>query len=205
MKTYYMTQLFADEAATETTAAETEQTAPAADQGGQAEQDAPAVNPRDVAKYSDNDLDKIVKDKVARERKKAAEAARLAEMNAQERAEAERDAYKAELDELKRTVNAAEMAKTARSMLSDNGVQVNDSLVSVLVTDDAETTKANVEQFASAFKAAVDDEVKKRLSGQVPKVGTGGAAASMTKDDILAVTDKAERQKLIAEHIDLFY
>ena len=204
----YKAQLFADDAAeqaAETTATESEQTDAQADQGEQ-------VDDRKVAKYSDDDVDRMFNEKFAKwsakaEKKaeaKAAEAARLAEMTAQERAEAERDALRAELDELKRANTAAEMAKTARQMLSEQGINAPDALVTTLVTDDADSTKQNVDAFAETFKNAVDEEVKKRLGGQTPKVGTGKNKA-LTREEILAVKDKAERQRLIAENIDEFY
>ena len=205
----YKAQLFADDAAeqaAETTATESEQTdAQQADQGEQ-------VDDRKVAKYSDDDVDRMFNEKFAKwsakaEKKaeaKAAEAARLAEMTAQERAEAERDALRAELDELKRANTAAEMAKTARQLLSEQGINAPDALVTTLVTDDADSTKQNVDAFAETFKNAVDEEVKKRLGGQTPKVGTGKNKA-LTREEILAVKDKAERQRLIAENIDEFY
>ena len=204
----YKAQLFADDAAeqaAETTATESEQTDAQADQGEQ-------VDDRKVAKYSDDDVDRMFNEKFAKwsakaEKKaeaKAAEAARLAEMTAQERAEAERDALRAELDELKRANTAAEMAKTARQMLSEQGINAPDALVTTLVTDDADSTKQNVDAFAETFKNAVDEEVKKRLGGRTPTVGTGKNKA-LTREEILAVKDKAERQRLIAENIDEFY
>ena len=52
-----------------------------------------------------------------KQEKKVSEAARLAEMNAQQKAEYERDEIKKELEELKRKDALAEMSKTARKML----------------------------------------------------------------------------------------
>lgn len=42
------------------------------------------------------------------------------------------------------------------------------------------------------------------LKGKPPKAGNGGDKPSMTKEQILAVKNPSERQKLIAENITLF-
>ena len=72
-----------------------------------------------------------------------------------------------------------------------------------LVSDDAEKTKESVEGFAKAFKEAVNAAVKEALRGNPPKAGTDGAKP-ITRDEIMAVKDRAERQKLIAENPQLF-
>jgi hypothetical protein len=72
-----------------------------------------------------------------------------------------------------------------------------------MVTTDAEETKAAVDAFAKAFKDAVESAVKDRLKGEPPRKGTGGAA-SMTKEQILAIKDPELRQKKMLENRHLF-
>lgn len=157
-------------------------------------------------KYSDADVDEIINKKFAKwqkeQEKKISEAEKLAGMNAQEKAEHERDTLQKELDELKRANSIAEMEKTARTMLHDDGVNVPDEVVSSLIADDADNTKAKVEAFSKAFKEAVQTAVKDALKGKAPATGKGGS--TLTKADILKIANRAERQKAIAEHIDLF-
>lgn len=157
-------------------------------------------------KYSDADVDEIINKKFAKwqkeQEKKISEAEKLAGMNAQEKAEHERDTLQKELDELKRANSIAEMEKTARTMLHDDGVNVPDEVVSSLIADDADNTKTKVEAFSKAFKEAVQTAVKDALKGKAPATGKGGS--TLTKADILKITNRAERQKAIAEHIDLF-
>ena len=86
-------------------------------------------------------------------------------------------------------------------MLSDANISVSDGLLNVLVTTDADSTKQAVDDFAAIFKAEVDKAVKAKLGGEPPKVG---GTKSLTKEDILAVENREERQKLIAEHLELF-
>lgn len=161
---------------------------------------------KDAKKYSDAEVDEIINKKFAKwqkeQEKKISEAEKLAGMNAQEKAEHERDTLQKELDELKRANSIAEMEKTARTMLHDDGVNVPDEVLSSLIADDADNTKAKVEAFSKAFKEAVQTAVKDALKGKAPATGKGGS--TLTKADILKIANRAERQKAIAEHIDLF-
>lgn len=161
---------------------------------------------KDTKKYTDADVDEIINKKFAKwqkeQEKKISEAEKLAGMNAQEKAEHERDTLQKELDELKRANSIAEMEKTARTMLHDDGVNVPDEVVSSLIAEDADSTKTKVEAFSKAFKEAVQTAVKDALKGKAPATGKGGS--TLTKADILKIANRAERQKAIAEHIDLF-
>lgn len=139
----------------------------------------------------------------AGQQKKTGEAARLAEMNAQERAEYERDQLQKQLDELNRKNVLAEMTKTARSMLAEKEISVEDSVLEMLVSDDAEKTKSTVNAFAKAFRGAVEAAVKDKLRGAPPKRGASGGSG-VTREQILAVKNRAERQRLISEHMELF-
>ena len=156
-------------------------------------------------KYTDEDVDKIVSKKIAKERERAKaeadEAARLAKMTEQERTAAELKKALDEVEALRAEKAQNEMRATARKMLSDANISVSDGLLNVLVTTDADSTKKAVDDFAAIFKAEVDKAVKAKLGGEPPKVG---GTKSLTKEDILAVENREERQKLIAEHLELF-
>lgn len=177
--------------------------------GDKSGQDKSGENDRTAKKYSEDDVDKIVQKKIAKERAKAKaeadEAAKLAKMDAQERAEHERDKYKAELDELKRANARAEMEKTARGILQTDGVNVPDAIVATLVGDDADATSENVKAFSNAFKDAVQAEVKAQLSHKKPnRSTTGGAGGTITRQDIEKEEDYLKRQKLMEEHPELY-
>lgn len=157
-------------------------------------------------KYTDADVDEIVSKRLAKwEKQQAAkveEAAKLAEMNAQQKAEYERDKVQKELDEYKRrdTVNA--MVAESRRQLSEQGITVSDDILARLVGDTAEETKASVDAFSTAFTAAVEDAVKKQLAGKAPAAGV--ATKTMTKEEILAIKDPIARQAAIRDNIGLF-
>lgn len=156
-------------------------------------------------KYTDEDVNRLLNKKFAEWQKKKeaeiSEAQKLAEMNEQEKAEHQRDQLQKELDELKQKDALAEMSKTARKMLSDSGVSISEELLSVLVTADAEETKKAVNSFADLFKTAVKNAVSETLKSPAPTTSTSG---SVTKEQIMAIKDRAARQKAINENIELF-
>ena len=160
------------------------------------------------AKYTDKDVDEILNRKFAKwqkEQQKAVdEAQKLAAMNATQKAEYERDRLKKELDELKRVSALAEMGKTARKMLAENGINIPDELLSVMVTEDAETTKAAMDGFSKMFRDAVESEVKVRLRGEPPRKGAGSGTA-MTKEQIMSIRDPELRQRKMIENKELFH
>ena len=123
-------------------------------------------------------------------------------MNAQQKAEYERDKVQKELDEYKRrdTVNA--MVAESRRQLSEQGIAVSDDILARLVGETAEETKASVDAFSTAFTAAVEDAVKKQLAGKAPAAGV--ATKTMTKEEILAIKDPIVRQAAIRDNIGLF-
>lgn len=129
------------------------------------------------------------------------EAKKLAEMTDQQRAETERDSYKQQLQALQKQVEAAQMQKTAREMLSEKGIHLPDSLVAAVVAEDAKTTKTQVEAFATLFTEAVENAVKERLKGEPPKTGTSGR---MTKEQIFAIPDEGKRLQAIRDNMNLF-
>lgn len=134
---------------------------------------------------------------------KVSEAEKLAQMTSEEKEKYRADKAEKELADLKRQIALGDMAKTARKMLSDEQITLPDEIIMNLVSDDAEKTKEAVEGFSKAFKEAVNAAVKEALRGNPPKAGSGGAKP-ITKDEIMAVKDRAERQKLIAENPQLF-
>lgn len=133
---------------------------------------------------------------------KLTEAEKLAKMTKEEKAEYKNRKLEKELEDLKRQNAVTEMAKTARKMLADEEINIPDELLGHLVSESAEDTKAAVEAFSRMYKTAVQAAVKDALKGNPPKGGTGGK--TMTKEQIMAISNPVERQRLIAENIALF-
>lgn len=180
--------------------------------GSASEQPKPTEKPKEtddeskpVVKYTDEDVDKMFDRKFAelmkKHQKEMDEARRLAEMNAQEKAEYENNKLKEQVQELMKKEARSEMSKAARAMLSEKGINSNDDLLSTLISDDADKTKKSVENFITLFQEAVNKAVKDALKGEPPKTGT---TSGLTKEQIMKVANRAERQRLIRENINLF-
>lgn len=158
------------------------------------------------AKYTDDDLDRILNRKFAEWQKKkdkeVDEARRLASMSEEEKTKQKQADMERQLNELLSEKNRSEMMATARSILSERNIHADDALISLIVSEDAESTKKSIDAFANMFQKAVNKAVKDALKGEPPKTGTG--KGGHTKEDILKVANRAERQRLIAANMDLF-
>lgn len=132
---------------------------------------------------------------------KLSETEKLAKMSKEEKALYKAQQLEKELADLKRKNALSEMTSTARKMLAEDSIVVADELLNNIVYEDAEKTKESVEAFKRMYKAAVQDGIKKQLTGRAPSKGSSN---SITKEQILEVKDPAERQRLIAENMSLF-
>ena len=162
----------------------------------------PAPDP----KYSPGEVERIVSQRLTewekKQQQKADEATKLSEMNDQQKAEYERDQLQKRLDELEKKNAIAQMMTTARKMVMDEGIHIPDELLGRLVSTDAKETKSAVDGFVKLFKEAVQAAVKDALRGEPPKAS--GTASTITKEQIMAVADRRERQRLISENQHLF-
>lgn len=198
MKERFDLQLFAEEAAADTESVATaentiEDKSAATEQGKESAASTTSKETESEKKYSDKDLDDILNKKFAKwkeqEQKKVDEAKKLATMSATEKAEYERDQLKKERDELKKerdTLKAEatliEMRKTTQKMLAEKGVKnVSDELLKMIVTTDAEKTKAAVDSFAILYQQDIEKAVNERLKGETPTVGAGRAAVHVSE------------------------
>ncbi len=159
----------------------------------------------DDKKYSDEDLDRIINEKFAKWRKKTeeeiSEAEKLADMDAQQKVEYERDKLQKELDQLRKANVLNEMKSTARGMLKERNISIEDELLGTLVTEDAEETKEKVENFANMFEEAVEKAVIEKIKNPNEKRGT---TSSITKEEIMSIKDRDLRQQKIKENMHLF-
>lgn len=175
-KILFNLQLFAEEAAAETGTDPENTSEQTTEQATE-----PEGSKAEEKKYTDADFDKKLNQKFAEWQKKKeqeiAEAEKLAKMNAEEKAnhnaqkEKERaDKAEARIAELERKDALAEMSKTARKMLADEGINISDELLSVLVTPEAEATQTSIKSFVKLFKAEVEKGIKAQATGTTPKI-----------------------------------
>lgn len=139
--------------------------------------------------FSQEEVSQMIKDRLAREKRKSderikdaiQEAEKLAKMNKEQKNQYELEKLLKENEELKAEKALSQMKNETRTMLNEFGVQnFDDQIVNILVNSDAETTKKNVEAFTNLVNQMVKSNVEKALRQDSP-VST--QLNRMTKDE----------------------
>ena len=160
-----------------------------------------------IKTYTQEELEEIVKARVAREKKAAEkaveEAAKLAKMNEEEKREFEYEKLQEELAELKRKDAYYGLSREATKMLAEHDIQADDEVLQLVVKDDAEGTQVAVNAFVELVSAKVEQGVQKALSGRTPKANVN-ANQAVTKESIMGIKDATERIKAIQANPQLF-
>lgn len=162
--------------------------------------------------FTQDELDHIVQERVKRAVAKAqkdaedkikqaqSEGERLAKLTKDERAKEEEAKRLADLEAREKAIAVKELRIETQSLLSDEGLPIE--FLDVVMADTAETVKDNIASVRKVFDEAVEKRVNERLTQDKPR--RGATAGAMTKAEIMAVKDVNERQKLIAENLELF-
>lgn len=138
------------------------------------------AQPKSEPKYTDEDVNRIVdkkfaewskkyEEKLAGEKEKITEAQKLEQMNEQEKAKYEHQKLEKENQELRAKLDFNEQKKIARESLSDAGINVSDALLNMIVSSDAEKTKASVTDFTKLFNEAINKGIQESLKRNPPK------------------------------------
>ena len=197
-------QLFGEEGATEQDPAGVGDSAACETSSKSEETNKPAPAGKEP-KYTDDDVDRIINRKFAewekKQEKKTSEAERLGKMTAEEKAAERMKALEEKIAGYERDAARSEMMKQARTIIDGENIHVSDELLSNIIAEDAESTKASVESFVKLFRDHVDTAVKNAVKRETPKTGS---TSGITKEQILAIKDRSERQRLINENMSLF-
>lgn len=156
-------------------------------------------------KYTQAEVNKMIAERLKREKAKSKqhedEAAKLARMSESEKQKKALKDLQDRLDAFEAKEARGKMAREARRMLQDENIMVDDIIIDALVKDDAENTDAAVKAFIKSYKTALKQEAKQTFRKPAPKAGGAG---TLTRADILKIADRAERQKMIKAHPELF-
>ena len=162
--------------------------------------------------FTQDELDHIVQERVKRAVAKAqkdaedkikqaqSEGERLAKLTKDERAKEEEAKRLADLEAREKAIAVKELRIETQSLLSDEGLPIE--FLDVVMADTAESVKDNIASIRKVFDEAVEKRVNERLTQDKPR--RGATAGAMSKAEIMAVQDASERQKLIAENLELF-
>lgn len=157
---------------------------------------------KDGKTYTSDEVDEIVKKRIAREKSAwektlqdekdaLTEAQKLEKMNAQEKAEYKAQKLQEEIDALKREKNLNEQMAVARKKLSDEGIKVDDEMLAMFVSPEAEKTKAAIDKFVPLWRNAVNEAVQDALKRNPPKADKG---QGQVKSDGSKAADKYNQQ-----------
>lgn len=127
-----------------------------------------------------SETDKRVTAALKTQQKKYEKQLSLSKLDGDERAKAEKDNRIAELEEQLAQFHIERNRSELKSVLSSRGLSAEFADI-VAISDDIETSQANIDKLDKLFKAAVKAEVERRLAGNAPK-GNGSAAAEITKE-----------------------
>lgn len=148
----------------------------------------PGNDPEPEKTFTQAELDKMISDRLAREKAKLekdakdAAAAKLAEaqkeaekkakMDAEQRAQYEKEQLEARIQELEAAQTKAALGRTVSALLAENDIPANDNLIDMLIGVDEESTSARVAAFVKAVQTEIDRKEKERAKGTTPKTGS---------------------------------
>ena len=127
-----------------------------------------------------SEADKRVSQALKTQQKKYEKQLSLSKLDGDEREKAEKDNRIAELEEQLAKFEIERNKSELKSVLASRGLSAEFADI-INITDDIETSQANIDKLDKLFKAAVKAEVERRLAGNAPK-GNGANAAEITKE-----------------------
>lgn len=163
-------------------------------QHGESQELQQAEQQGEARKYTDADVDEIVKKRLARDRAKIerdvrkqvedeaaakkTEAQKLEDMTELQRAKYEAEKLKAEKEALEAERDLAQQTAIARRELEEADIVLGDDLLSMFVSSDADATGAAISRIKEIWPKAVNEAVQKQLRREPPKADQGKAGAS---------------------------
>lgn len=155
----------------------------------------------EVVKLLQSEADKRVRQALDTQKKKYEKQLSLSKLDGDERAKAEKDAEIAELREQLAQFTIERNKSELKSVLGARGLSAEFADI-ISISDDLETSQANIDKLDKLFKAAVKAEVEKRLAGNTPK-GNGGSPVELTKESAKKMS-MAEMAQLQASNPELY-
>jgi hypothetical protein len=151
-----------------------------------------------------SETDKRVTSALKKQQAKYEKKLSLSKLDGDEREKAEKDNKIAELEEQLAAFQIERNKSELKSVLSSRGLSAEFADI-VAISDDIETSQANIDKLDKLFKAAVKAEVEKRLaaSGATPKGNASINPATITKESAKKMTLR-EIQELKEKNPEVF-
>lgn len=124
--------------------------------------------------FTQSEMDKIITERLSRQKAKfeeeKLEAAKLAKMNAEQKAQYESEKRIKDIERREAEVTQRELRATAAGILVEKKLPA--SLIDCLTLTDADACNKSIEAISKAFSDAVAAQVDQRLRSEPPKTGT---------------------------------
>ena len=127
------------------------------------------------------------------------EGERLAKLTKDERAKEEEAKRIKAIEEREKAIAEREMKMATMALLVEEGLP--QEFLGHVLAPTAEEVKAKISNLRNVFDKEVEKRVNERLVQSAPR---RGAINGLTKEDIMAIENDDERQRAIAENIQLF-
>lgn len=127
------------------------------------------------------------------------EGERLAKLTKNERAKEEEAKRIKAIEEREQAIAEREMKMATMALLVEEGLP--QEFLGHVLAPTAEEVKAKISDLRNVFDKEVEKRVNERLVQSAPR---RGAINGLTKEDIMAIENDDERQRAIAENIQLF-
>ncbi|WP_194190374.1 DUF4355 domain-containing protein [Clostridium chrysemydis] len=154
--------------------------------------------------FTQEEMDKIIAKRLAKEKQKAeaekAEAEKLAKMTAEEKAKFEFEKMKADFEADRKEFARQKMTLEVTKQLTEK--ELPSSLAEYLVTDDAETTKANIENVSTILNSWLEVVLTKKVAGKAP-TSAGKVETTITKEQFKNM-GFIEQQDFAVKYPDLY-
>lgn len=151
-----------------------------------------------------SETDKRVTAALKTQQKKFDKQLSLSKLDDNAREKAEKDARIQELEEMLRERDIANNKSELKSVLSARGLSAEFADI-ITISDDIEESQAKIDVLDRLFKAAVKNEVERRLaaSGGTPKGSTTQNAGEVTRDQFRKM-GIAEQAKLAKDYPEIY-
>lgn len=164
------------------------------------QEDVKTYTQEEVLQLLQKETDKRVSQALKTQQKKYEKQLSLSKLDGSEREKAEKDNRIAELEEQLAQFQIERNKSELKSVLSSRGLSAEFADI-IAISDDIETSQANIDKLDKLFKEAVRSEVEKRMAGNAPK--RAGNPAEITKESAKKMS-MAELDKLSRENPELF-
>mgnify|MGYP002594266365 CR=1 FL=1 len=124
--------------------------------------------------FSQEEVDKIVQGRIAKERKswekqlqeQQTEAQKLEKMSEKEKKKYQEEKRIKDLDDREAAITRRELTAQAKVQLADKGIPTE--LAEILILTDADSCKKSIETVEKAFQSAVEKAVEEKIKGREP-------------------------------------